>query len=126
MSILTVKKYSQKLVKEINKAGLDDIYGVFIQIDSAYEALLDKLNPEEVDKIFDDLNSSFKTSLSYHLNDNGLVSIIFGKFDTYQEFVQNYFTTFLIKLFAFKVNISLSEEKDSTLKGLSYFIGRFA
>jgi hypothetical protein len=122
---LTVKKHSKQLVKEIKDAGLDDIHGVFIQIDSAYEARLDKLEHKELEKVFNDFNTIFKTSLSYHLNDNGMVSIIFGKFDTYQEFVQNYFATFLIKIFAFRVNIMLSETKETSLKRLSDFIERF-
>jgi hypothetical protein len=122
---LTVKKHSKKLVKEIKESGLGDIHGVFIQIDSAYEERLDKLEPKALDKVFYDFNTIFKTSLSYHLNDNGMVSIIFGKFGDYHEFVQNYFATFLLKIFAFKVNITLSEENDLTLKGLSNFIARF-
>jgi hypothetical protein len=123
---LTVKKHSRKLVKEINKAGLENIHGVFIRIDEIYETQLDKLETKELDRIFDDFNSIFKTSLRYHLNENGLVSIIFGKFDDYQEFVKNYFATFLLKIFAFKVNITLSEEGDNMFKGLSDFIARFA
>jgi hypothetical protein len=43
-----------------------------------------------------------------------------------EDFKRNYFGTFLLEMFAFKVNIPLSEEQDNTLKGLSGFISRFA
>ena len=59
------------------------------------------------------------------MNGNGLVGIIFGKFDDYQEFAKYYFAAFLLKIFACKVNISLSEEKDNMFKGLSDFNARF-
>ena len=80
----------------------------------------------ELDKIFDSFNSIFQTTYKYHVNENGLISILFGRFENYQDFVRNYFGTFLLKLFAFKVDLLLSEEKDDNIKGLSDFITRFA
>ena len=44
----------------------------------------------------------------------------------YQDFLQDYFVAFLIKLFAFKVDIIATEEKNDSIKGLSGFISRFA
>jgi hypothetical protein len=67
-----------------------------------------------------------KIHYGYHANDNGLISVIFGKFDTYEDFKRNYFGTFLLEMYAFKINILLSEEQDNTLKGLSDFISKFA
>jgi hypothetical protein len=123
---LNVKKYSRILVKEIKDAGLDKIHGKLIECDNSLEDRLDKLPRDELDTILMNFNSTFNTNYGYHINDNGLVSIVFGKFDTYEDFKRNYFGTFLLEMFAFKVNILLSEEKDETIKGLSGFISRFA
>jgi hypothetical protein len=59
------------------------------------------------------------------MNDKGLKSLLFTELDSYQDFVNNYFSTFLFNIFAYRVNILLSEEKDKTLDGLSDFISRF-
>jgi hypothetical protein len=105
---------------------MDEIHGKLIEIDNSFEDRLDKLPKDELDTIFNDFNSIFNTNYGYHANNNGLISIIFGKFETYEEFKRNYFGTFLLEMFAFKVNIESSEVKNEAIKGLSDFISRFA
>ena len=122
---LLQKKYSKMLVEEVRNAGLDDVHGLFLEIDDSLEDQLDKLEISELDKIFNDFNSIFKTAYRYRMNSNGLLSIVIGEFKNYQEFKRNYFGTFLLKLFAFKVDIIKSEEINETLKGLSGFISKF-
>lgn len=123
---VAVKKYSQQLFKKIKDAGMDEIHGKLIEIDNSLEDKLDKLPKGELDTIFKDFNSIFNTNYGYHANDNGQISIIFEKFDTYEEFKRNYFGTFLLEMFAFKVNIESSEKKDQAIRGLSDFISKFA
>lgn len=123
---LLEKKYSKILLEDIKKAGLDDIHGLFIDIDNSLQSNLDKLRVNELDEIFSSFNSIFNTNYKYLKNSNGLISILFGKFDNYQEFVKNYFCTFLLKMFACKIDIMGSEEEDETMKGLTTFISKFA
>jgi hypothetical protein len=123
---LLEKKYSKILLEDIKKAGLDDIHGVFIDIDNSLQSNLDNLRVNELDEIFSSFNSVFSTNYKYLKNSNGLISILFGKFDNYQEFVKNYFCTFLLKMFDCKIDILKSEEKDETMKGLTNFISNFA
>lgn len=123
---LRQKKYSKMLVEEVRDAGLDSIHGVFIDVDDSLETQLDKLTINELDLIFNAFNSIFNTTFKYRMNSNGLLSIVIGEFADYQDFKRKYFGTFLLKLFAFKVDIIKSEEKDETLRGLSDFISKFA
>ena len=81
---LLQKKYSKMLVEEIRVAGLDDIHGVFINIDDSLDTQLDRLNINELDLTFDSFNSLFQTKFKYHKNTNGLISIIFSDFNDYQ------------------------------------------
>lgn len=123
---LRQKKYSKILVEEVRDAGLDSIHGVFIDVDDSLETQLDKLTINESDLIFNAFNSIFNTTFKYRMNSNGLLSIVIGEFADYQDFKRKYFGTFLLKLFAFKVDIIKSEEKDETLRGLSDFRSKFA
>jgi hypothetical protein len=123
---LLQKKYSKMLVEEIRKAGLDDFHGVFIDINDSLDTQLDRMNINELDLIFDSFNSVFPTKFKYHINSNGLVSLIFANFDDYQEFKNNYFGTFFLKLYAFKIYIGKTEEKNKTIKGLPDFLSKFA
>ena len=120
------RKYSKMLVEEVRDAGLDDVHGLFLEIDDSLEDQLDKLKVSELDKILDEFNSIFNTAYKYRMNSNGLLSIVIGEFKNYQEFKRNYFGTFFLKLFAFTVNILLSEEKNETNRGLSGFLSKFA
>ena len=119
-------KYSKMLVDEVRAAGLDDVHGLFLEIDDSLEDQLDKLKVSELDKILDEFNLRFNTTYKYRMNSNGLISIVIGEFKNYQEFMRMYFGTFLLKLFAFKVDILLSEEKNETIRGLSGFLSKFA
>jgi hypothetical protein len=123
---VAVKDYSKQLVQEIKDAGMDEIHGKLIEVDNSLEDRLDKLPKDELDTIFQEFNTIFNTNYGYHANDNGLISVIFGKFDTYEDFKRNYFGTFLLEMYAFKINILLREEQDNTFKGLSDFISKFA
>ena len=120
------RKYSKMLVEKVRTAGLESIHGVFIDIDDSLETQLDKLNISELDLIFNEFNSVFQSNFKYHKNSNGLLSIVFGKFKDYQEFLQDYFGSFLLKLYAFKVDIIATEEQHNSIKGLSDFISKFA
>ncbi len=120
------KKYSKILVEEIQKAGLDDIHGVLLELDDMLQTQMDKLKISELDMAFNSFNSIFNTTYKYHVNSNGLISIIFGQFDNYEEFRRNYFCSFLLKLFVCKIDIKGSEEENSELKGLTDFISKFA
>jgi hypothetical protein len=123
--ILT-ERYSEVLVKEVLDAGLEQIHGVQVAIDDSLQNQFDNLTTNELYKTFDEFNSIFKTHLKYHKNSNGLISIIFGEFKDYQEFLQDYFSAFLIKLFAFKIDIIATEDKNVSIKGLSGFVSKFA
>jgi len=123
---LLQRKYSKILVEEIKEAGLLEIHRVFTDIDDSLQNQFDKLKVRELDKIFKEFNSSFKTHYKYHKNSNGLITIIFDKFDNYLEFKSNYFGTFFLKLFAFKVDIIKSEEKNESIRGLSGFLSKFS
>ena len=114
------------LVEKVRTTGLERIHGVFIDIDDSLETQLDKLNISELDLIFNEFNSIFQSNFKYHKNSNGLISIIFGEFKDYQEFLQDYFSAFLIKLFAFKIEIIATEEQNDSIKGLSGFISKFS
>lgn len=114
------------LVEEVRASGLDDVHGLFLEIDDSLEDQLDKLKVSELDKILDDFNSIFNTAYKYRMNSNGLLSIVIGEFKNYQEFKRNYFGIFLLKLFAFKVDIIKTEEKNERFRGLSGFISKFA
>jgi hypothetical protein len=123
---LLQRKYSKMLVEEVRIAGLDSIHGVFIELDETLQSQLDKLDISELDLIFNEFNSIFQSNLKYHKNSNGLISIVFPEFKDYQEFLQNYFGSFLLKMFAFKVDIIATEVKNDSIKGLSGFISKFA
>jgi hypothetical protein len=41
---IAVKKYSQQLVKEIQDAGLDNVHGVFIDMDDSFEDQIERLD----------------------------------------------------------------------------------
>jgi hypothetical protein len=123
---LLSKRYSEILIKEVMDAGMEDIHGIQIAIDDSLQNQFDNLTINELNRIFDEFNSIFRTHLKFHKNSNGLISIIFGEFKDYQEFIQDYFGSFLLKMYAFKVNIIKSEEKDKTIRGLSGFISKFA
>jgi len=123
---LLQRKYGKMLVEEVSDADLESIHGVQIAIDDSLQNQFDNLIINELDKIFDEFNSIFKTHLTYYKNSNDLISIIFGELKDYQEFLQDYFGGFLIKLFAFKVDILATEDKNDLIKGLSGFISKFA
>ena len=123
---LLERQYSQILVEEIQLAGYDDMHGVLLHIDDILEDHMDKMKISELDLIFSEFNSIFSTSFKYHRNSNGLISIIFGQFNNYQEFRNNYFCSFLLKLFAYKINIIATEDLNSELKGISEFITIYA
>lgn len=122
---LLTKKYTKILVNNIKEAGFDTIHGVFIEIDDLYQDRLESLPKGELDEILDSLYSHFGINYNYFEDDNGHIHLLFGKFDDYGEFVKNYFGTFLLKMFAFKVNIFLSEKNDAVLVGLSDLIKKF-
>ena len=123
---LLQRKYSKMLVEEVRNAGFDGLHGVFIDIDDSLETQLDKLEVSELDDIFNAFNSIFNTTYKYSMNSNGLLSIVFGEFRDYQDFKRKYFGTFLLKLFAFKIDIIGTEDKNDSIKGLSSFISKFA
>jgi len=123
---LLQRKYSKMLVEEVRNAGLTSIHGVFIDVDDSLETQLDRLNISELDDIFNAFNSIFNTTYKYSMNSNGLLSIVFGEFRDYQDFKRKYFGTFLLKLFAFKIDIIATEDKNDSIKGLSGFISKFA
>jgi len=123
---LIQKKYSKILIEEIEEAGLYNLHTTFIDIDDSLQNQLDKLNISELDNIFDEFNSKFNTQYKFHKNSNNLISITFREFKDYQEFLQDYFGSFFLKLFAFKVDILKSEEKNESIKGLSSFLSKFA
>jgi len=123
---LLERQYSQTLVDEIGEAGHDDIHGVLLHIDTILEDQMSMMKISELDLIFSEFNSIFSTSFKYHRNSNGLISIIFGQFDNYQEFCNNYFCSFILKLFAFKIDLNETEEQNPELKGISEFLTAFA
>ena len=123
---LLERQYSQTLVEEVQKAGYDDIHGVLLHIDTILEDQMSMMKISELDLIFADFNSTFSSNLKYHKNSNGLISVIFGQFDDYQEFRKNYFCSFLLKLFAFKIDLKETEEQNPELKSISEFLTAFA
>lgn len=123
---LLQRKYSKMLVEEVNDAGLDSIHGVFIDVDDSLETQLDKLDINELNRIFEEFNSIFQSNFKFHKNSNGLISITFSEFKDYQEFLQDYFGSFLLKMYASKVDIIATEDKNDSIKGLSGFISKFA
>jgi hypothetical protein len=123
---LLEKKYSRILVDEIKRDGLDDIHGVLLSLDEILQSKMDEIDVTRLDKIFQDFNTLFNTNYKYHKNSNGLISIIFGQYETYPEFQRNYLLSFLIKLFACKIDIIRCEEETPSLKGLTKFMERYA
>ncbi|HEY5125526.1 MAG TPA: hypothetical protein VIK14_17495 [Ignavibacteria bacterium] len=123
---LIEKKYSKILVEEIRKAGLDDMHGILLELDDMFQTQMDSMETSELDFIFNEFNSVFAASFKYHKNANGLISILFGQFDNYQEFRRNYFCTFILKMFAGEIDIAKSEKENPELKGLTEFIAKFA
>jgi hypothetical protein len=123
---LLERQYSKTLVEEIQLAGYDNMHGVLLHIDDILEDQMDNLKISELDIVFSEFNSAFSTNFKYHKNSNGLISIIFGQFDNYEEFRNNYFCSFLLKLFAFKIDLKGTEEQNPELKGLSEFITIYA
>lgn len=73
----------------------------------------------------DSFYSYFGANYNYTDDENGHIHLLFGKFDNYEEFVKNYFGTFLLKMFAFKVDIVQSEANNEIFVGLSDFLARF-
>jgi hypothetical protein len=102
------------------------IHGVFIDIDDSFQNHLDKLNNKELDDVFNSFNSIFHSEFKYHKNSNGLISIVLREFENYEDFKRNYFGAFLIKLFAFKIDIIATEDKNDSIRGLSGFLSKFA
>ena len=119
---LLEKKYNKILVEEIRKAGLDDIHGVLLELDEMFQTQMDTMEVSKLDMIFAEFNSIFNTTYKYHVNSNGLISIIFGQFDNYTEFRRNYFCTFILKMYVCKIDIKGREEKTPELKGLTKFV----
>jgi hypothetical protein len=122
---LLEKKYSKILIEKIYKAGFDEIHGILLELDDMLQSQMDIMETNELDMILDSFNSIFNTSFKYHKNSNGLISILFGKFNNYQEFRRNYFLTFLLKLYSGKIDILKSEEENPALLGLTDFISKF-
>jgi hypothetical protein len=122
---LLQRKYCEILLEEVDKSSSNDIHKVFIDIDDSFQNSLDDLNIRELDNIFDEFNTRFNTTFRFHLDDYGQVIIIFGRFDNFEEFMKNYFGTFLLRLFVCKIDILKSEEKNEIIKGLSDFISTF-
>ena len=120
------KKYSKILVEEIRNAGHDDIHGVLLDIDDMLQNQIDKMETIKLDLIIQEFNSIFNTTYTYHVNSNGLISIIFGQFDNYEGFRRNNFCTFILKMFAGKIGIVKSEEENQELKGLIKFVATYA
>lgn len=123
---LLEKRYSQTLVEEIQSQGHDDIHGVLLHIDEILQDQMDNMKISELDLILSEFNSTFSTSFKYYKNSNGLISITFGQFDNYQEFRNNYFCSFILKLFAFKIDIMRTEKLNPELKGISEFLTIYA
>lgn len=123
---LLERQYSRTLVEEIQSQGHDDIHGVLLNIDDMLQDQMDKMKTSELDLIFSEFNSTFSTNFKYHRNSNGLISVLFGQFNNYQEFRNNYFCSFLLKLFAFKINIIATVDLNPELKGISEFLKAFA
>lgn len=123
---LLEKQYSKILVEEIRKAGLDDIHGVLLELDEMFQTQMDTMEVSKLDMIFAEFNSIFNTTYRYHVNNNGLISIIFGQFENYQEFRRNYFCTFILKMYVCKIDIKGSEEENPELKGLIAFLETYA
>lgn len=122
---LLTKKYTRILVKNIKEAGFDEIHGLFIEIDDVYQDRLESLPKKEIDEVLDSFYSHFRINYNYFEDNNGNIRLLFGKFDDYEEFVKSYFGTFLLKMFAFKVDILRSEKNNKGLAGLSDFLVRF-
>jgi hypothetical protein len=120
------KKYSKILVEEIRKAGLDDMHGILLELDEMFQTQMDTIRTSKLDMIFAEFNSIFNTTHKYHVNSNGLISIIFGQFDNYLEFRRNYFCTFILKMYGCKIDIKGSEEKNPELRGLIAFVETYA
>ncbi|MGD0341801.1 MAG: hypothetical protein ABSA76_08870 [Bacteroidales bacterium] len=120
------KKYSRMLVDEIKKTDLDVIHGVLLGVDDMLQNQMDRMEVSKLDESLNEFNSIFQTTYMYHKNSNGLISIIFGQFENYHEFRRNYFCSFLLKLFACKIDVKRSEEKTPALRGLTDFISKFA
>ena len=122
---LLTKKYARILDKEIKGAGFDAVHGVFIDIYDLYQDHLENLPKEELDEILDSFYSLFGANYKYFEEENGLVHLMFGKFDNYEEYVKSYFCACLLKMFAFKVDILESENKNAAIAGLSNLLERF-
>jgi hypothetical protein len=119
---LIQRNFSKILVEDIKKAGFDEIHGVLLDIDDMLQSQMDTLEVSELDEVFDSFNSIFHTNYKYHKSSNGITSITLAHFDNYQEFVKDYFGSFLLKLYAGKIDIVKSEKETSSLKGLTKFI----
>jgi hypothetical protein len=122
---LLTKKYLKILVKNIKEAGFDTVHGAFLEVDDAYQDRFESLPKEEIDEILDSFYSLFRINYQYIEDERGSIHLLFGKFDDYGEFVKNYFGTFLLKMFSFKVNIMQSEANNERLVVLSNFIEKF-
>jgi hypothetical protein len=123
---LIPREYCKMLLKEVSEAGLNDIHEVFIDLDDSLQSQMDTMDINELDMIFDSFNSIFTTKFKYHKNSNGLISVIFGQFNNYQEFRRNYFCTFLLKMFAGQIDLLKTEEENLALQGLTEFIRKYA
>jgi hypothetical protein len=121
-----VKEFANTLLKNIRDAGFDDIHGVFIDIDDSFEGQVERMDKDEFERTLKKFNSFFNVGLKYHSNDNGHNVLLFTNLDSYQNFVRNYFSTFLFKMFALKINIKSRETKHKEISGLSGFISKFA
>ncbi len=123
---LVEKKFSRILVEEIKSAGFDEIHAVLLDVDDMLQTQLDNMELIELDMVFTEFNSIFHTNYKYHKSSNGLVSITLTHFDNYWEFVKDYFGSFILKLFACKIDLMRREEENHELQGLTEFISKFA
>ncbi|MGD0581485.1 MAG: hypothetical protein ABR974_00915 [Bacteroidales bacterium] len=123
---LLEKQYSKILVEEIRKAGLDDMHGILLELDEMFQTQMDSMETRNLDEVFNEFNSIFHTNYKYQKSSNGLISITLTHFGIYQEFVKDYFGSFILKLFACKIDIIKSEEENHEFQGLTEFILKFA
>ena len=97
-----------------------------MELDEMFQTQMDTMEVSKLDMIFAEFNSIFNTTYKYHVNSNGLISIIFGQFDNYTEFRRNYFCSFILKMYVCKIDIKGSEEENPELKGLIAFVETYA
>jgi hypothetical protein len=89
------------------------IYFVFYD---SFEAHIERLNNEEFKRTLEEFHTLFKTNVKFYVEDNGVKSLLFIELDIYQDFVVNYFNTFLFIMFAPRVNILITVEKNKNIK----------